>query len=180
VYIADASKTLEYNSVGNLIEYSVEDFFADPENDAMTITVTNGNDQVVEVFSSEHGFLLRPLAMGQTTLAIVVTDARGGTLHETLTVKVNSVLAVEEELNSGAKVYPNPVRESANLYLSYEWKGAVKLVVVDATGRQYLAEEVNASETRDIELNVSNLKKGFYILHAASQDKKVAIKLIKE
>jgi len=175
-----ASKTLEYNSVGGLIEYNLGDYFADPDNDDMTFSVVSGNTDIADIFASSDQFLVRPTAMGETTFTFTVTDDQGAVTHETITVKVNSVLGMEEELNAGVKLYPNPVQQFARVLLSYEWKGAVRLAIIDATGRQHVAEQIDATTQHDVQLNVSNLRKGFYILQAVSDDKKVTIKLIKE
>jgi hypothetical protein len=181
LYIAaDQTKTLEYNSVGNLVEYNLGDFFADPDGDDITFSVVSGNTGVADIFASANQFLVRPIAMGETTFAFTITDSKGAVLHDQITVKVNSVLAVEEEANAGLKVYPNPVQSVAKVFLSYEWKGAVKLEIIDATGQQHMTQEVDAALVHDVQLNVSNLRKGFYVLRAVSKGKNVSIKLIKE
>ncbi len=181
IYVAvDETKTLEYNSIGKLFEYTLEDFFADPDNDEVTFSVVSGDIGIADVFASSNQFMVRPVAMGETTLVFTITDSHGAVLHDTISVVVNNILGLEEEVSSSVKVYPNPVQQFAKIFLSYEWKGTVKLEIVDATGRQHLVQEVNATTSHDIQLNVSNLQKGFYVLRAASADKKVSIKLIKD
>ncbi|MEO7988721.1 MAG: S8 family serine peptidase [Chryseolinea sp.] len=181
VYIAiDETKTLEYNSIGKLYDYSLGEFFADPDEDAVTFNVVSGNIGIADVFASTNHFMVRPIAMGETTLAFAITDSHGAVLYDTITVVVNNILGLEEEASSSVKVYPNPVQQFAKIFLSYEWKGAVKLEIVDAAGRQHLVQEVDATTSHDIQLNVSNLQKGFYVLRAASADKKVSVKLIKD
>jgi hypothetical protein len=181
VYIAeDETKTLEYNSVGRLFEYSLGDFFADLDGDAITFSVTSGNIAVADVFASSNQFMVRPVTMGATKLAFTITDNHGAVLHDTINVVVNNILAVEKDANSGVKVYPNPVQQFAKVFLSYDWKGAVQLEIIDATGKQHLVQEVDATSSHDIQLNVSSLPKGFYVLRATSSNKNVSIKLIKE
>jgi hypothetical protein len=181
MYIAaNETKTLEYNSVGRLFEYALTEFFADPDEDAVTFSVVSGDAGIVDVFASSSQFMVRPMAIGETTLAFTITDSQGAVLHDTIKVVVNAILGLEEETNSSVKVYPNPVQQFAQIFLSYEWKGAVKLEIVDATGRQHLVQDVDATTVHDVQLNVSNLRKGFYVLRAASADKRVSVKLIKE
>ncbi len=181
MYVAeDVTKTLEYNSIGNLFEYALDEFFADPDEDAVTFSVISGNTGVADIFASNNQFIVRPIAMGETTLAFTITDNHGAVLRDTIHVVVNNVLGLEEAASSSVKVYPNPAQQFAKVFLSYEWKGTVKLEIVDATGRQHLVQEIDATTSHDTQLNVSNLQKGFYVLRAASADKQVSIKLIKD
>jgi len=180
LYVGEAGKSIEYNSVGYLFEYNLEEYFADPDGDEVTFSVVSENTGVADVFASASQFLVRPVAEGETTFTFTITDSKGAVLKDVISVNVNAVLSTEDGVSGGVKLYPNPVERVANVYLSYEWKGAVKIEVIDAAGRQYLAEEVDATASRDIHLNVSSLQKGFYILRAASKDRDVSIKLIKE
>nr|HPM31631.1 S8 family serine peptidase [Chryseolinea sp.] len=68
MYIAaDETKTLEYNSIGRLIEYTLGDFFADADGDDVTFSVISSDLAVADVFASSNQFMVRPVAMGETT-----------------------------------------------------------------------------------------------------------------
>lgn len=181
VYVGEnETKSMEFSSVGRLFEYNLADYFADPDGDAVTFTLAASAAGVADVFASADKFLVRPVSVGQSKLAFAVTDSKGAVLHDTLTLRVDAILATEDGLIGGIKVYPNPVQQVAHVYLSYEWKDEVKLEIVDATGQQYAAFEVNTNSGRDLILNVASLPKGFYVLRATANNKVVSIKLIKE
>lgn len=172
-------KTLTYYSTGRLEEYSIEDFFNDPDGDAFSFSVSSSDADLVDVFSSKGQFLIKPLSAGEAKLAFTATDALGAVTKDTITVTVNNVLGIEET-NGGLKVYPNPVLNTAQVILGSEWKGNVTVAITDAAGRIHLVQNAEANGERDIHLDVSSLTRGFYILKVKSADKQQSIKLIKE
>ena len=172
-------KTLTYYSTGRLEEYSIDDFFNDPDGDTFMFSVTSSDIELVDVFSSKGQFLVKPLSAGEARLAFIVTDSFGAASKDTVTVTVNNVLGIEEA-NGGLKVFPNPVQHTAQVILGHEWKGNVTISVTDAAGRNHLIHNAEASDSRGIHLDVSALTKGFYILKVMSADKQQSVKLIKE
>ncbi|HEX6890569.1 MAG TPA: T9SS type A sorting domain-containing protein, partial [Chryseolinea sp.] len=172
-------ETLSYYSTGHLEEYSIADFFSDPDGDNFTFSVSTSDADLVDVFSSQGQFLIKPLSAGEAKLAFTVTDSFGATSKDTVTVTVNNVLGIEEA-NAGLKVFPNPVQHNARVFLGYEWSGNVIIHVVDAAGKSHIVHNVDATTSRDVQLDVSSLRKGFYILKVIAADKRQTIKLIKE
>ncbi len=99
----------------------------------------------------------------------------------TVTVVMDVILATEQgQQNQGLNVYPNPMEDKVAFEFSNEWRGDLFLEIVDATGRKQLMNTFDASRSGKIELNVSGLKRGVYILRATSTDKQATIKLIKK
>ena len=174
------SENLTYYSTGTLEEYSIEDFFSDPDDDDFTFSVTSSNSALVDVFASKGQFLVKPISAGQAYLAFTAIDSYGAISRDTIAVTVNNIMGVDEEANAGVKVYPNPVQKIAQVILSNEWKGVVSIEIIDASGRQYVSQNTNAADSRDIQIDVSVLPKGFYILRATSSEKQKSIKLIKD
>jgi hypothetical protein len=172
-------ETLVYYSTGKLEEYSIEDFFSDPDGDTFTFTVSSSDTELVDVFSSKGQFLVRPVAAGEATLAFTVTDSFGAVTKDTITVTVNNVLGIEEA-NAGLRVFPNPVEHTAQIFLGHEWKGYVAISVMDAAGKVHIMHNTDVSTSREVQLDVSYLRSGFYILKVIASDKQHSIKLIKE
>jgi len=172
-------ETLSYYSTGHLEEYSIDDFFSDPDGDTFTFSVSSSDLELVDVFSSKGQFLIRPVAAGEAKLAFTVTDTFGAITNDTITVTVNNILGIEES-NAGLKVFPNPVENTAQVFLGHEWKGNVIMHVMDASGKSHIVHEADAGATRDVQIDVSSLRKGFYILKVVGADKQQSIKLIKE
>jgi len=172
-------ETLTYYSTGRLEEYSIDDFFSDPDGDTFTFSVSSSDLELVDVFSSKGQFLVRPVSAGEAKLAFTVTDSFGAITKDTITVTVNNVLGVEET-NAGLKIFPNPVQHTAQVFLGHEWKGNVIIYVMDAAGKSHIIHNADAETSRDVQLDVSSLKKGFYILKITAADKQQSVKLIKE
>lgn len=82
-----------------------------------------------------------------------------------------NVLSVEEEIDGGIKVYPNPVTESIILDIDKE----VTVQIVDMLGKVVFTEN-SVLKT----LNVSSLAKGMYILHLSKDKESKKNKFIKK
>ena len=76
-YTGDGSPIV-FSFMDNSKQFNINTFFADPENDAFTFTVTCQYPNIVEVMSdNQTNFVLTPLSVGNTTLEFTLTDARG-------------------------------------------------------------------------------------------------------
>jgi len=170
---------LSYNSKGNFDEHNLAAFFADPDGDALTFAATMIDKTVANVFTADDKFIVEPIAVGATKLAFAVTDVHGAVLRDTLTITVNNILGVEQPANQGLKVYPNPVQHTARVLLSSEWRGALIVEVMDASGKIALQHATEASAD-GLLLDVSLLQRGFYLLRVTAQDKHGVVKLIKD
>lgn len=174
-------ETMSFNATGLLNEYEITDFFADPDGDAFTFTLSSDNAASVVVFASENQFLIRPMEVGEAKLAFAVTDSEGAVKHDTITVTVDVVLAAEEEmLNNGLGAYPNPAVDFTTVTVTNDWTGEVSLTVRDATGRKFINRQMDAGTAREAGIDVSGLSKGIYILRAVSNNKQATIKFIKK
>ena len=171
---------MDFRATGTLHAYEIDAFFSDPDGDAFTFTVTSSNTNAVTVFASQDQFLIQPKVIGQTELAFAVTDSHGAVTYDTIQVNVNVVLSAEDGfVNNGVGVYPNPAEDVTNITFSYDWTGEVSLEIIDASGKQHLTRQLDATQ-REVEVNVSALKPGFYIVKASSNGKNATIKLIKK
>lgn len=176
-----ADEEMSMTATGLLTEYVIEDFFSDPDGDEFEYTLASTNSTSVVVFASEGSFLIKPVATGKSKLAFTVTDSYGAITHDTVTVTVDLVLAAEKDLaNNGLGVYPNPAVDITTVHLSNDWTGEVELVVLDVSGKQYATHYMNAGISREAKLDVSKLKKGIYLIRAASSKKQATIKILKK
>jgi hypothetical protein len=178
VYVGPAGG-LEYSANGKLNEYRIEDFFSDPDGDAISFEVTTGDREVADVFSAAEEFIVRPVAPGSTTIEFIVTDGLDEMVYA-IDVDVNLVLGIDEHISHGVQLYPNPVKDVANVVLDEQWKGDVHFVITDLSGKQHIVHEVNVNGKKSISLDVKVLTTGFYILNVGARGKHVSVKLIKE
>ncbi|WP_160144041.1 S8 family serine peptidase [Chryseolinea soli] len=176
---AGTTHDLSYNGKGAFDEQNLATFFTDPDGDALTFTVSTGDEAIANVFAADDKFIVKPMAVGETKLAFAITDSNGAVLKDTLTVTVNNILGLEQPVNQGLKVYPNPVQHTAHVLLSSEWHGNLVLEVMDASGKLFLLKQTEAVAD-GLLLDVSSLQKGFYLLRVTAKDKHGVVKLIKD
>lgn len=169
-----------YNATGSMLEYQVADFFADPDQDHFTFTVSSEHDNLVEVFANSSGFLVRPLAVGETSILFTLTDIHGAVSHHRIPVNINKVLAIDHAVAINASAYPNPVQHSVLVKLDDQWTGTLTLEVMDISGKKHLSQQIEASEGREVKLDMSSLSHGLYVLKISTANLQNTIKLIKE
>jgi Secretion system C-terminal sorting domain len=174
------SRSMTFNATKELNEFAITDFFNDPDNDVFTFTLTSNNPEAIIVFASENQFLIKPMAVGESKLAFAVKDSHGSTTYDTLSVSVDVVLAVEEPLNYGLSVYPNPAKDFVTITIPNDWTGDVTFALTDATGKQHLSKQIAIASERKTIVDISGLSKGIYILKAASNAKQSTVKVIKK
>lgn len=87
LYIA-ATNTFEFAPGNQLIEYALSSYFADPDNDAMTFTVSSDDNSKLAVFTTTDKFLFKPSKVGETTVRFTVKDSKGATTNVNIPVKI--------------------------------------------------------------------------------------------
>lgn len=108
---------------------------------------------------------------------VTVTDSKGCTKVDSVVVVVSGIQDVEKE-NFG-KIYPNPTSGKVTIETS-NLSGAVDLQVIDLIGRVVYEEKVSADRSKSIQLDLSALEKGNYILKIQSATKINTAKIILE
>jgi len=106
--------------------------------------------------------------LGQFTITCMVTDANGCTVvdDKLVTTAVNSI---NEFANSGVELYPNPATNV--IYLRrVNNQNRMKIVIMDLSGRTILEEQWMAETI--LELNISHLANGIYMLQLESGNQK--------
>lgn len=172
--------TLEFTQSGPMATHNLSDFFTDPDNDQLTFTVASSNPEVLNVFASAAQFITKPGTHGTANLTFEVKDGKGGVTLKTVPVNVGIVLAVE---NPGAKsisVYPNPAKTKTKVQLDNNWTGLVDCNITDGTGRIVLTQEFNASASKDLSINLTNINPGLYIIKVYNAERSETLKLIVE
>lgn len=108
---------------------------------------------------------------------VTVTDSKGCTKVDSVIVVVSGIQDVEKE-NFG-KIYPNPTSGKVTIETS-NLSGAVDLQIIDLIGRVVYEEKVSADRSKSIQLDLSALEKGNYILKIQSATKINTAKIILE
>lgn len=89
-------------------------------------------------------------------------------------------IATSEIFRNMPVVYPNPVKEQANVLVNLKKPGQVSISVADLSGKVVLTENYTISDQRQIALNVKSLAAGMYMLRFESRGEVFVQKLIKE
>ncbi|WMJ74972.1 T9SS type A sorting domain-containing protein [Cytophagaceae bacterium ABcell3] len=95
--------------------------------------------------------------------------------HEVIITSVNA-----EEMDSGFKVYPNPVNAEATLEVNSSYNGPVQIKVLDVTGGEHLSFE--AEKTGNVftyNVNLSGLSNGIYFVQVLEKENISVLKIIK-
>ncbi len=92
---------------------------------------------------------------------------------------INTGLA-DNKLNTlGASVYPNPARNEVNVAFKLQNSGTAQISVRDLTGREVLNfSKRAASGVNELKLDISDLKKGVYMVRTFVDNKATVTKLI--
>jgi len=79
------------------------------------------------------------------------------------------------------KLYPNPSRDFARLKLNTTKDGVVTLSIYEITGKLVSEKKVNVTKgNNELDVEVNNLDKGFYLLNVQNGINKKTIRLIKD
>lgn len=143
VYEGETELTLEVGAISEVFDLNA--LFSDPDDDAMTYTVSVDNSSLADVFMASAGFMLKGKTIGTATLTITATDAYGNstTVNVALEiVKADGIVGVgagscniTTESNGELSVRVNIAAEK------------MSAVVYDAAGRivqSYVANNVEA------------------------------------
>ena len=87
------------------------------------------------------------------------------------------VLGPSENMLS-ATIYPNPFSYSVNILFHDQVTGNISIVLLDVSGKIVLTKQVAAS--KQINLLLSDISNGIYVLKVTSGDKTFTAKLLKE
>ena len=79
--------------------------------------------------------------------------------------EISNVTGIKEVDNLKTKVYPNPAQEQVTIESDFQMQQAV---VYDLLGKKVLA--MDFQKTNTIQLNVSNLIPGYYLLNILGDD----------
>jgi uncharacterized protein (DUF2141 family) len=122
--------------------------------------------------------MVNNLTVGDYQFELTVTDDKGATGKDTVSVSVVNNFRYEESLT----IYPNPVIAKAHVRCVSDSTGELTLRVVDVNGRFVKAMQAFKGQSYyEQDIMLSELKPGIYYLEAVIGDKKrMIIKLVKQ
>ncbi len=172
------SKEIVYHTTGNLVEYALNNFFNDPDNDAITFSVVSGNSNVLEVFASTNQFIVKPKNLGNTTLSFTVKDSHGAVLNDVINVLVDGTSSITNEENDGIKAFPNPTNGNFYVTLPQGTDNNTSIKITNVIGSVlYEAKTVNTSNPN--KLDISGYPNGIYFVKVTGSGLDSTIKVVK-
>lgn len=190
-FVRLAAADFEYNSETRSLSYI-------PGNTVEFLYSPHAQNEWTELALTHYPEHLVPLAFGdyyEASLAtinspnndvwydvkIICTDQAGNKQEQTISpaFKLNSTLGVNEVLDSGFTVYPNPFTENLNIQLPSTLTGNYIFRVSDLTGKT-IYQNQQSSEIKNFNWNGKSLPKGVYILSVENNGKIIAKRLIKK
>ncbi|MBD3921389.1 S-layer homology domain-containing protein [Paenibacillus sp. PR3] len=99
---------------------NLSSYLSDPENDALTVTATSNDTSVVTVSVTGKQLTLTPVATGSTTIAVTVSDGRGGQATAQLTVTVQAAASQNQAPNVTASIYEQVLTAGVTNARSYD------------------------------------------------------------
>jgi len=138
---------------GETIELKDDDYFIDPDGEALTYIVENDNESVVNVNHSQGKLFLTSMGYGYAVIKITASDCLGEYVEQSFQVLVR-------DGNEPVDIYPNPV--SNTLYVRTSEDATVNLKVISVTGAVAFEKEVGISPFSPAALDVSGIAAGVY------------------
>lgn len=137
-----------------------------------------GSSGSSNTFSTSKGKYFVSQSIGQSS--VIGTSSKGGYYLRQGYQQPPFKIKIVNQFNNNslqAKVYPNPFKESISISFTDLVKSDILVSVFDVSGKLIYSEIF--SEAQRIELNLSDIPQGTYILKLASNTKSFNSKLIK-
>lgn len=158
----------------------VSDKFSDPDGNQLTYQVTSSNEAVVSVHVETSVITFIEVGKGSSTIGVIADDGTGGTVASEFEFEVKDarLLAVKGSIVDGSlTMFPNPASKTLILKGSSVNDKAV-ISIVDLSGRSHQVDVIY--KDGEIQLDVSELSKGVYVLMLDLDGRLLAKKFIKD
>lgn len=116
---------------------------------------------------------IRNLQTGEYLFEVKITDDKGDTSSDTISISIVNNLRYEEQM----VLYPNPARSSVNVQLTSDTTGLTRITIYSASGVPVKAINTNKSQAQLFEnVNIANLQTGMYYMEViiAGKQRKIA------
>lgn len=169
-----------YHKPSNLEEYDVAEYFADPDGDDFTYTITSSDESVVTAFASSNKFIVKTTGVGTVTLLFTLTDSHGAVSEVNVPVTIDLVDGLEDkDVNFSVYAYPNPTTGHVRIQVSGEISRSFSVHLLNTLGASVLTKE-HCSSQEETSLDLSALPKGVYLLEVTDQKGKSIRRIVKE
>ncbi len=167
----------------------LNNYFADPDNDALTYTAQSSNPNITPIVSNDSLYIQGTDGiLDSGNVVVTANDGFGGTIDDTLKVKLNTLIDIPDFNNAKTfrmyQNYPNPFNPSTTIQYDLPSTAVVQIGVYNILGQQVkkYTPTVHTAGTHKEQFNSEGLASGIYfiMIHATTiKDNKTHIKVIK-
>ena len=162
------------------LRINLNDYFSDPDGDALTYDVITSSVGVVDFYLSNNILLIEPKVTDNITMTVKVADQFGAVLVHDVQLSVVNRVGIDEIEKAGWRIYPNPMDVFVMLSKSSELSSNATVRIFSATGSMVICQDLQAAAGGEFMLKVSHLAAGVYFLELDENNQKLVFKLVKK
>ena len=154
-------------------------YFEDPDGEALSFSSSVSNSEIVSCTFENNYLVITPLSEGNTNIKVEAIDSKGLFVDSEFKVNVKGIattLFSGSNINS-LQVYPNPVKSILYIYTGLE-ENIENVQLFDSEGRM-IRFKYNFNQNI-IQINLSDLEQGMYVLKILSDKKETIKKVVKK
>ncbi|KAA6323445.1 Thermophilic serine proteinase [termite gut metagenome] len=154
------------------VRINLNEYFSDPDGDALNYEVTGGNGGKLKVELEGTILVLTTISAGHSDVKIKATDLTGESVTATF-----AILAMDPK--SEADVYPNPVTDILQVRMGKEVNGEVGVQLFNSAGVKVLDTKITVRPSKPGTIAVEKLSGGIYTLVIKYNGKEIKKNILK-
>ncbi|MEQ9219471.1 MAG: Ig-like domain-containing protein [Cyclobacteriaceae bacterium] len=151
--------------------------FSDEDGDNLSFTVLSDDEGVVTGSVSANTLKLEEAGAGTTLVTITAEDGNGGSSSLSFKVTINETVLGLASNSMKVNLYPVPAQTTLTIESNFGTADNIRLMIYDLAGLKYHQQEFRPRNK--IEIDVSQLKAGNYLLILDSGNSRSAQRFIK-
>jgi subtilisin family serine protease len=162
-----SSGSIIVNISGGIRTINLNNYFSDPENDALSYTSTIDDNIIATLKTEQNQLMITPVKVGDAAINVTADDNLGGKTTTSIVLKV--VTDNDESL----RCYPNPVQSVTTIEYLLPVNGHVLLRVFTASGMlvKTLVDSNQAIGKHTVPFDMSGLSSGVYFYNLSINEK---------
>jgi hypothetical protein len=176
-----ALENIEMVWENGVIDFNLEEYFTDPDGDALTYEVSSADLSTLDVFLSGNKLKLEPLMVSANGVMVTVlaTDIHNATYEHVFNVKVIHRTGFDDLNASQWQIYPNPAASVINIEGKVS-DASVHVRILNAAGTLVKEEQLQWDAAHKQTINIDELSNGIYLLEIYHGTESNVYKLIKK
>lgn len=170
-------------NINETFDYHIPDntFIDEDSNESLTYKATLVSGMAIPSWlsfdSNNRNFFAIGRSVDTLEIKITVTDKGGLSASDIFTLRVHDPSGIEDLMETGLSVFPNPAIDFINIKLSGIKVNETTISLMDITGKVILQKEINVNNTK---IDISTFNKGVYLLKLQQDGQSLIKKIIKQ